>query len=426
MTSPRRRWTIFITTLLLTFGGPALAQDPTTPVADTTPDRPDVVFGVYPEGGAEGQYFEAFVEPGAGHAFTLALRNAGEEPLTLLAYPANAYSMTNGGMGVTFQDQERTAPTTWLDFPEGTFDVTPGEEALVPFTATVPDGTAPGQYVTAIGVETADSFAVGEENGAFRQVLRKVIAVVIIVPGEAEPSFVLGEPELVLQQGNSVLRIPVENTGNVRVRPSGMVTLTDASGTEIATGDVAMGSVYRGDTAPYELWMPVSLPEGEYIVTVDLTDPDTGARGSLSDAPVTLAPPPATPEPENTPVVVAAPTPTPVPEPVTLETVRIEPNADPLQFANVELEITNTGQHLARTRVTLGVTHDGEHVEDLVLDDNLPLPEGTTSVSQRYIPPTGWEPGEWTFSVTVRSINPNADSETVVLIEEDIATIEVP
>lgn len=396
-----------------------------TPVAEESPS-PEVVFGVYPAGTQEGVYFEDFVEPGESHEFTLALENAGTSDLKLLVYPADVYSMTNGGMGVNFQDQERTEPTTWLDVSEGTFDIASGEELLQPFTVTVPEGTSPGQYVTAIAVETADSFAIGDEGGAFRQVLRKVVAVVVLVPGEAQPSFSLGEPEVLIQQGQTVLRTPVENTGNIRVRPAGNVTLHDSSGAEVATGEVAMGSVYMGDTTPFEIWLPNALPVGEYLVSVELTDADTEATASFEEISVNVVPEP-TPEPEveSVPVVVPAATPEPV-APVTVQSIEIVGNADPIQFANVAFEIENTGNHISRSRVKLAVSHDGELVDEFAIDDNLPLPVGTTSVEDRYIPPTGWESGTWTFSITVHAINANAGVETVVVNEVDVAVIEVP
>lgn len=118
--------------------------------------------------------------------------------------------------------------------------------------------------------------------------------------------------------------------------------------------------------------------------------------------------------------------PTQVPDPVTLQSVEIAANSDPIQFASVAFDIENNGNHIARARVTLKVSHDGEVVEEFVIDNNLPLPVGTTSVEDRYIPPTGWSSGDWQFSVTVHSINTNENVETVVVSEKDITTISVP
>lgn len=397
---------------------------------DEMPETPaqeaQAVFAVYPEGGAEGQYFEAEVAPGESHELNLALLNAGEGPIALLTYPADAYSMTNGGMGVGFQEQERTDQTTWLTFPEGVVEVPAGEEHLVPFTVTVPEGTAPGQYVTAIGVETTEAYSVGDSS-AFSQVLRKVIAVAIMVPGPINAAFDIGTPELTIIEGQTVLRLPIQNTGNIRVRPAGTVVLSDANGGQLATGTVAMGSVYAGDTAAYEMWIGAALPVAEYTVSVALIDPDTSAEASLDASAVNVIVPEPSPEPEAavTPTVVAV-TPTPIPLPVTIESATVTPNADPIQFANVAITISNTGDFVTRSRVTLSVSRDGELVEEMVLDDNLPLPVGTTSVEQRYIPPTGWESGTWTFSVTVHAVNQNSDVETLLVTADEIATIEVP
>jgi hypothetical protein len=399
-----------------------VAQEAATPA----PSGPEILFAAYPEGAHEGVYYEEFIGPGESHEFRLALRNSGANPLALLVYPADVYTMINGGMGVNFQNQERTGPASWFDFPEGVVDIGPGEEVVRLFTVSVPEGTQPGQYVAAIGVETADSFAVGEVGGAFRQKIRKVVAVSILVPGDANPSFEIGQPVGTVIQGQTLISVPLENTGNVRVRPTGTVTLANSGGEELATSDVAMSSVYMGDSAPFEIWLPMELPPGEYSVSVDLADPDTGATASVEDVPVTVVleatPVPATPD---TPPIAPPSTPVPV-EPVMVHAVEIAANGDDIQFANIAFDIENTGNHLARSRVTLSVSHNGELVEEFVIDDNLPLPVGATAVEDRYIPPTGWEPGTWTFSITVHSISGNDNVETVVLSEEDVATIEVP
>jgi hypothetical protein len=411
---------------LMLFGGmqSVLAQESGKP--EVAPTATEALFSAFPEGGQEGVYFEEFVEPGTSHAFTLVLDNAGSRPLDLVVYPADVYSMVNGGMGVNFQNEERSEPTTWLDFPEGNVATDPDENVLQDFTVTVPEGTAPGQYVTAIAVETAESYAIGEEGGAFRQKLRKVVAVSILVPGEADPGFRIGEPQMAIIQGQTAMQLPIENTGNTRVRPTGTVSIVDLDGNEVASGDVAMGSVYTGDTAPFELWLPNALPVGEYTVSADLTDPDTGVSDSIQNVAVVLVPE-ATPVPPEaaTPIVAPAATPVQV-DPVTLVSTEIAANADPIQFAKVAFEIENTGNHISSSRATLGVSHNGELVEEFEIDDNLPLPVGTTSVEDRYIPPTGWESGIWTFSITVHSINTNGNVETVIVSEEDVATIEVP
>lgn len=422
----RQLWLFRVVAMLsLVLMGAQVASGQGTPAPEVDSSSNQVAFGIFPQGTTEGIYFESFIEAGASRTFTAAIVNAGTQDLSLLAYHADVYSMTNGGMGVNFQEQERTAPTTWIDFDEGIVDVPVGQEIAKTFTVTVPDGTEPGQYVSAIAVETANSFAVGDEGGALRQILRKVVAVVILVPGESEPGFSLGSPEITIQQGQAVVRVPVENTGNIRVRPAGDVTVLDPSGAELATGEVSMGSVYRGHTAPIEIWFPNAIPEGEYLISAELTDPDTGVSAAIENVPVSVVPE-ATPEPDlATPVV--APMATPMPEkPVTLQSVEIEANADAIQFANVMFDIENTGNHISRARVTMEVSHNGEVVEEFVLEEHLPLPVGTTSVEDRYIPPTGWESGIWQFSIIVHSITSNDNVETVVVSEVDLATIEVP
>ncbi len=54
----------------------------------------------------------------------------------------------------------------------------------------------PGQYIAGIAMETAEPLEV-EGSTLFNQIIRKTIAVFIVVPGAESPAFELGAPDLV-------------------------------------------------------------------------------------------------------------------------------------------------------------------------------------------------------------------------------------
>lgn len=162
-----------------------------------------------------------------------------------------------------------------------------------------------------------------------------------------------------------------------------------------------MGSVYGGNTTSVQIFLPEQLPLGEYLVSLDLTDPETGATDSIEDAPVTLD----APEVVEEPVFV-------------VDQASVTANADPVQFAEVSATITNNGQTIPTASVTLNVQRDGDEVESYPLAENLALQQGSSTYDQRYIPLDGWQPGTYTFQLVVASVS--GETETI------LATIDVP
>jgi hypothetical protein len=224
----------------------------------------------------------------------------------------------------------------------------------------------------------------------------------ILVPGEISHSFALGEP----QSERPFLRIPITNTGNYLVRPSGELTLKDMSGTSVLTSTVQMGSVYAGLSTTIEIGLPDQARPGEYLLSVALTDEVSGATAAMADVPVTVS------EPVD-PSGVSA-------------TVSVEPNSDPIAFANASVTILNGGAEVPAANVVLTVLRDGAKLEDFPLASNVRLSTGETIVTGRYIPADAWVTGTYTFQVTVSSVNQRDGSETVLLTIDVTGSIVAP
>jgi len=187
------------------------------------------------------------------------------------------------------------------------------------------------------------------------------------------------------------------------------MVLSDSSGAVIMRESLVLGTVYGGHETLVRSWVPPTLPPGEYKVSLSLTDDVTGFANQIENVSVTM------PEPPEEAELV----------PLEFSNVVIAPNADPIQFASIVVEITNNAQVQRSTRLTLVVEKDGEHLEDFVVAENLLLEQGMTTVSQRYLPITGWESGSYTFSLKLESADASG-STSQLLNEEDVATLDVP
>jgi hypothetical protein len=381
----------------------ASAQDATpTPGTDSGPR-----FIIRPADGADGDYFTLKADAGTTNTLKVVLGNADDEDLELRTFVNDAAPMTNGGFSIADETVPATGVATWIDYPAETLTFKPGEGIERSFTVTIPADAKPGQYIAGLALQTAKPLEV-EGTSMFNQIIRKTIAVFIIVPGPETPEFTLGDAQLLTDGAVPRIDIPVTNSGNVLVKPEGELTLTDASGKDVVKAPIAMGSVYAGTTAPLSVGLTTALPDGDYTLSVDLEDKTTGAKASIADATIAFS--------------AAAQAPAQF---VIDGTVELSPDTTNPAFANVDVTITNQGDPVGKAELLLEVKKDGELVETFSLAASLALPQGETTVSQRYIPPTGWESGEWTFSLQLNVIDESTDAATTVATLDTIPAIEV-
>ncbi|MDQ3656981.1 MAG: DUF4832 domain-containing protein [Chloroflexota bacterium] len=310
-------------------------------------------FSISARGDHDHQWFEVTIEAGETANLTAGIRNVGEVEATLRTFAANAVNPPNGEFAAATEEQEPANATRWLDYPSETFETQPGDERGIDFTASVPSGTPPGEYVAALVVQTAESIGIpGTET--FNQIIRGTISVEITVPGDMTSGFDLGAPVVSPAADWWTLDVPITNTGTARIRPHGELIVTSANGEAVSTTRVEMSSVYGGNTTSVRVELPGHLPLGDYLVPLALTD-----------------------------------------------AAAVTPNGEPVRYADVTAAITNNGSDIPTANVNLIVQRDGAEVERYPLAQNQALPQGSTAFGQRYIPVDGWLAG-WRLHLPAR------------------------
>lgn len=348
------------------------------------------------------------LNPGQSRELVIGVINAGESPITLRTYAANVISVINGGFGAGTEKDEPQGPTRWISYPAATMTLQSKQMEKRPFTVSVPKGTAPGQYIAALIVQTNESVPIPGTT-AFRQIIRKAMKVTITVPGPVTPGFKLGAPTFVTEPSSRTLNIPITNTGNILVEPAGTFNVTTPDDKTVMTGPITMGVVYGGMSTGIQFSLAPQFQPGDYLISLDLKDARTGAAASIKNAKATLAPPPAPAMTETEQV-----------PPFVVDAVSITPQGSPVQYAEVTATLTNNQQLIPAADVTLIVKRDGEKIEQYPLARNQALPQGQTKIAQRYIPKDGWKAGKWTFQVVVSAVGLGTGTRTT------LATVDVP
>lgn len=405
--------------VVILIGAVLLSISIATPVAAQTPeasppvdlDRAARSFAFHPAETGFGSFFAPIIDAGGSAEMTALLANTGSVNQDLLTYPANAYTAAsgNGGFEAALYGSPIAGVATWLNYEARTYVLGPGEGVEITFTVTVPAETEPGQYIAAVAGEPAESSTV-QGAGAFQQTTRFVTPVFILVPGETDTGFEIGDISLYSNDEVLLVDVGIRNTGDIRVQPYGTVEIIDGAGELVVSLPVQMESVYARESTVLTLGAAGVLPSGDYRIRVDFTDPDTGAAASAESGDIAFSS-------EATPVSTTFS--------ITSATVMPAPSAHEVQFANVEATIANTGDPVANAQLSLIASVNGAEVERFPISQALSLQSGDTPVSTRYIPVTGWSSGEWTFELLLETVEPSG-AAVVVGRQPVEGTITIP
>lgn len=394
-------------TTLLIFSAGLISPLMQTDIADSTPEASGSSshFSLHAVNDTDNNYFEdVVVLPGESIELEVTVANWNDDPIDLRIYPSNARNSINGGFLAGTIDEELVGSAAWLDIEARELTLEATEQQTLSLTVTVPETTEPGQYISALVVDTAEAMPIPGQDVIDHRI-RYAISVGILVPGEIIPSFELGEPMLIEQN----LEIPITNTGNYLVRPSGELEMRDSAGEVILSAPIQLGSIYAGNSTRISLGLPVQLPDDEYSLSLRLTDPESESNASLENVAVTLS---------ESEVVTTEPA-------VSIVTAAVTPNDADITYVDVELVLLNEDQQLP-VNVVLKVYRDGELIEDVALASNQIFLVGENTYTSRYLPADMWEPGTYTFSVIVHAVDPETNQEMVMLEEELDAEIVVP
>ena len=329
---------------------------------------------------------------------TLRFSNPTDTEITVALTAVDAITANNGGSAFATDEIELAGVGTWLAIDSPEIVLKPGEDQLVAFTATVPKKTIPGQYLAGLAATVADPAAAstpiaGKDGQAGASVImrtRYVIAVEFDIGSDWSPSLLINSVTLINQPSGPVVGIALQNDGETFLHPSGTIELTDASGAVALTQVIEMGTFVTGTSVVYPVSWQGEINDGTYQAHVMLTygnDQTVEFNGEILFGKTTAS---------ASSIRIADFSIVEVDDPATAK----------LQVVNVSVTINNPGETVANGQLILHVERDGVLVEDLSLGSALTFPLGTAEITQRYLPLSGWQPGTYTFSVLLQSVDP--------------------
>lgn len=239
-------------------------------------------------------YWKLRLRPGETESLTAKMTNTGEDPIRAATFPANVSTAVDGGLEIADDKSKPSGTTRWLDYGKEVLTLAPQEPVSQPFSVTVPRGTAPGDYTTAVVLQNAEpALPAGPEGQIqFGQILRTALTVNIRVPGPYRPALAIDGPQLIEKPASSTVRVKVLNDGNQDLAPAWESDIRDASGNVVAQARGKMDAFYAGTSSSLELNVAGFLVPGVYSVNATMTDPHLDAPVNKMNMPLQIGDPP--------------------------------------------------------------------------------------------------------------------------------------
>ncbi len=256
------------------------------PLAAAAPKTP--VFGLRAAGNPKLGYFVYSLPGGGTKQGGVIISNSGTAAGTVKLFVADATTgRTTGAVYLT--DRKPTKAGSWISLSSSSLFLKPGQHKVVHFTVTVPAGAKPGQWVGGIVAETSRQVTGQKSKRKANVQIRirdlTIVAVQVNVPGPPHIAFKIGAVKTGGQRGFQELVTHIENNGNVMVKPTGTVTVSDSKGVKLQTLTFRMDTFLPQTAIDYPLLLKKALPPGDYTAAVSLVAPGaSGATGQTVTA----------------------------------------------------------------------------------------------------------------------------------------------
>jgi hypothetical protein len=193
------------------------------PALATAEVNPDMPFSVAPAPGnpsADKGYFVIDASPGQTVNELLRIRNDAAKSISVSLVSLDGGAGALGGLTFGLPGDQLKAIGTWVRLSEHKLRLAPHQTIDVPFTVTVPESAPAGDHVGGIGVwvpgakeQKATDAGSGKASAILSVQTRRVLAVQVVVPGDAAPLLQITGVHPVPRPEGMYLGIDMQNTG---------------------------------------------------------------------------------------------------------------------------------------------------------------------------------------------------------------------
>ncbi len=275
MKSPSRFGALVILGVAAIFFNQPTMSDASTP----TPAAGSVVLQVSDQNGTVlpgSGYFQITAAAGSRTQLYAVVGNAGSKAFAVSITAVDARSGVYGGVSYDLPQKRSRAVGSWIKLAVRSAKIAAGRAILVPFSVQVPAGTPGGQYIgglTAyVPVSSSRTGKGAASNGAIVLQLRRVVAVVITVPGQEYGRFAVSRVNAKQRPDAVYLIAHIRNTGTMLVSGQGHLWMwKQGTRRAVLSVPIAVDVVVPRTTVLYPIHWASRPSAGKYSVTVTLS-----------------------------------------------------------------------------------------------------------------------------------------------------------
>jgi hypothetical protein len=232
------------------------------------------VFSVQPVKKTKIGYFVLAGRPGATIRSSVRVLNVGNRPGTASLYPVDGTTGQTSGAVYRSRQEKRKDVGAWLRLAKTSVTLAPGAMETIPFTLNVPADASAGQHLGGIVAQPSipSRKTVGKTKRSTFQVKIQelsVVAVQVNLPGPQVVKMAITSLRPSGIPGRQDLLIGLSNLGNILLKGSGSLTVTNSSGERLEHQSFPLDTFVSHthiDLPVYTAGKP--LPVGSYRGTV--------------------------------------------------------------------------------------------------------------------------------------------------------------
>jgi WxL Interacting Protein, peptidoglycan binding domain len=220
-------------------------------------------------------YFILDSRPGELIHDSVQVVNTGSETGTAYLYAVDATTGSTSGAVYLDRDRPTTDVGAWISLGAGKITLGPGRRIVVPFTVRVPAQVRGGEHLGGLVAENATvTGSTGRRGGSTLRVRIRhltIAAVEVKLPGTSVSRMTIRTVKPGGRQGYQYLYVGLANVGNVMLKPTGTIVVTDARGRTVARRPLSLDTFLPRTRIDYPVLLPQRfLRPGSYRARVVL------------------------------------------------------------------------------------------------------------------------------------------------------------